>query len=285
MILNRLAANVARSLFGVTLAIVAAWPASAEIAPTALPGDTRLVQFPYDPDNTYLVLARPKAVTHLQFAADEVVQSVAAGDTANWELTPTKNRKNLFIKPKFDDQETSMTVLTDQRTYQFVLRSTGEGKKWHQRVNWIYPQDVVLELGGADLVTPRPAQIGLTVDGRTAAGEPGLRPSIDPAGLRPESLRFRYEIQGEAAFRPTVVFDDGRFTYFKMPAALQELPALFAVIDGNEYALVNFEIKGDYLVAQRLLEKAVLKLGRAEVKVNAIPAPPKRNFLGIQLGG
>jgi hypothetical protein len=64
-----------------------------------------------------------------------------------------------------------------------------------------------------------------------------------------------------------------------MPAQLQELPALFAVIEGKDYSLVNFEVKGDYLVAQRLLPLAVLKLGREEVRV-ARPAP-RRNFFGF----
>jgi hypothetical protein len=60
---------------------------------------------------------------------------------------------------------------------------------------------------------------------------------------------------------------------------LQELPALFAVIEDKDYSLVNFEVKGDYLVAQRLLPLAVLKLGREEVRV--VKPAPKRNFLGF----
>jgi type IV secretory pathway VirB9-like protein len=131
--LSRAVATVV--LFAAGACVIA--PANAELIATPLRGDSRLVQFNYDADNTYLVLAKPKAVTHVQFAVDELIQSVAAGDTANWELTPTKNRKNLFIKPKFDDSDTSMTVITDKRTYQFVLRSTGDGKKWYQRVNWV----------------------------------------------------------------------------------------------------------------------------------------------------
>jgi type IV secretion system protein VirB9 len=255
----------------------------AEVRATPLAGDTRLVQFQFDADQTYLVLAKPKAVTHIQFGTDELIQSVAAGDTANWELTPTKNRKNLFVKPKFEDQETSLTVITDLRTYQFVLRSTGEGKKWHQRINWIYPQEVVLDLAGVDSSAASKTQAAAITLGATAA-DPGLRLVTEPTGLKPEALRFRYEIQGDAPFRPTVVFDDGRFTYIKMPSGLQELPALFAVIDGSDYALVNFEVKGDYLVAQRVVEKAVLKLGRTEVKINAAPVQAKRSFLGLQLG-
>lgn len=245
---------------------------SAEMVATPLRGDSRLVEFSYDQDNTYLVLAKPKAVTHIQFAADEVIQSVAAGDTANWEFTPTRNRKNLFVKPRFDDQETSLTVITDKRSYQFVLRSTGDGKKWYQRVSWIYSRELVLTMEGAD-VPESPAA--------PAAAAPSAPKAASGAemGVDPSSMHFGYEISGDAEFRPRVVFDDGKFTYFKMPANLQELPALFAVIDDKDYSLVNFEVKGDYLVAQRLLPLAVLKLGREEVRVTK-PAP-KRNFFGF----
>lgn len=243
---------------------------SAEMVATPLRGDSRLVEFAYDQDNTYLVLAKPKAVTHIQFAADEVIQSVAAGDTTNWEFTPTRNRKNLFIKPRFDDQETSLTVITDIRSYQFVLRSTGDGKKWYQRVSWVYSRDLVLTVEGADATDAAP----YVPAALAAAPNPPADFGIDPA-----SLTFGYQMSGDAAFRPRVVFDDGKFTYFKMPANLQELPALFAVIEDKDYSLVNFEVKGDYLVAQRLLPFAVLKLGRQEVRVTK-PAP-KRNFLGL----
>ena len=235
--------------------------AAAEMIATPVRGDTRLVEFAYDADNTFLLLAKPKAVTHIQFAADEAIQSVAAGDTVSWEFTPTRNRRNLFVKPRYENQETSLTVLTDKRSYQFVLRSTGEGRKWYQRVSWLYASELVLTMEGAP-------------DAEAAAVAPAARPAAPPPptapvglAVAPETLRFGYAIQGDAPFRPRVVFDDGRFTYFQLPAALQELPALFAVVDEHEYSLVNFEIKGDYLVAQRLLPAAVLKLGRAEVRV------------------
>lgn len=253
-------------------------PASAQLVATPLRGDTRLVQFIFDQDNTYLVLAKPKAVTHLQFGADELIQSVAAGDTANWELTPTKNRKNMFIKPKYDDMNTSMTVITDKRTYQFVLQSTGEGKKWYQRVSWVHGNETVLTL---DASSAESAETPVSADKRAIAAD-APKSSMEAApGLQAENLRFNYEITGDAPFRPLVVFDDGRFTYFKLSASLQELPALFAVIEGNEYSLVNFEVKGDYIVAQRLLEKAVLKLGKAEVKVTQ--STERRNLFGIRI--
>jgi len=276
-------------LSAMALALFLGGGAHAEVVlGTPVRGDTRLIQYHYDPDNTYLVLAKPKAVTHLQFAANEQIRSVAAGDTSNWEITPTKDRRNIFIKPKFEGEETSMTVLTDQRTYQFVLRSTGEGKKWHQRVTWLYSTDMLLSLGEQE---PAPAQpevqkvAARTTDAASGGSAPTAQADSSgmPPGLRPDALRFNYTISGDAPFKPLVVFDDGRFTYYKLPANVQELPALFAVIDDKDYSLVNFEVKGEYMVAQRLMPVAVLKLGRAEVRVNQ-QAEQKRTFLGLNLG-
>lgn len=264
----------------------------AELIATPLTGDTRLVQFTYDEDNTFLVLAKPKAVTHIQFAADEILQSVASGDTAQWELTPTKNRKNLFVKPKFDGIETSMTVITDKRTYQFVLRSTADGKKWYQRVSWMYSSSLVLEQDALlDTQGSQPAAAG-TPEAVQSGGIRPVQPSfnlppVSSSGLatttlKPDSLRFNYKVEGDAVFKPTQVFDDGKFTYLRMPQEVQELPALFAVIDGQEYSLVNYTVDGSYMIAQRLIETAVLKLGKTEVRITK--AKPTSGFMDLFRG-
>lgn len=270
--------------------LMAAAPLQANVVlGTPITGDTRLIQYVYNPDNTYLVLSKPKAVTHVQFAANETIRTVAAGDTANWELNATKDRRNLFIKPKFEGDETTLTVLTDLRAYQFVLRSTGEGKKWHQRVSWIYGSDMLLSLPEADPPVSEPARAAAEpAPVRVQSTEPSAASSSAgdqqaPSGLRPDKLRFAYQITGDAPFRPSIVFDDGRFTYFKLPSNIQELPALFAVTESTEYSLVNFEVQGEYIVAQRLMPHAVLKLGRAEVRVTLQQQAPKRSFLGIPL--
>jgi P-type conjugative transfer protein VirB9 len=271
----RLRAVSVAALFASSL--LTAWPAAAELIATPLRGDTRLVEFQFDPDNTFLVLSKPRAVTHLQFAPDEQIMSVAAGDTSNWEITPTKNRKNLFLKPKFEDLETSLTVLTDKRPYQFVLKSTTDGKKWYQRVSWVYSSQVVLELDPAAASDAEDAASTAAAHQGPPTSPSTVRPE-GPAGINPEAMRFSYRIEGDAKFRPEIVFDDGRFTYFRMPADLQEQPALFAVIEGNDFSLVNYTVNGNFIVAQRLLDNAVLKLGKPEVRVTRVEA--KRNWLG-----
>lgn len=269
-------------VLGIVALFSVAGHAHAELIATPLRGDTRLVEFQFDQDNTFLVLSKPRAVTHVQFAPDETIQSVAAGDTANWDITPTKNRKNLFLKPKYEDLDTSLTVLTDKRTYQFVLRSTGDGKKWYQRVSWVYSREVVLDMEpmvGDEAAT---SQAGSTALAPTTGSGSGAAASGYPGGIDPGKMRFGYKVEGDAKFRPEVVFDDGRFTYFRMPSDLQEQPALFAVIEGDDFSLVNYTVNGNYIIAQRVLENAVLKLGKPEVRIRR--EPPKRGFFGQTTG-
>lgn len=237
------------------LAQVVASQAHAELAATPLPGDSRLVQFDYDADQTYLILSRPKAVTDVEFAADEKIMTVAAGDTKHWELTPTANRKHLFIKPIYDNIESSMTVITDKRSYQFVLRSTGPGAKWYQRVTWQHGQTMLLDLNAIDNPSPPAAE-----------DTEKTLPQRLTDSISPENLRFGYQISGEADFKPVSIFDDGKFTWIKLPPGLQEMPALFAMMEGDEFQLVNSVIKGEFIVAQRVINAGVLKLGRAEVR-------------------
>jgi hypothetical protein len=50
------------------------------------------------------------------------------------------------------------------------------------------------------------------------------------------------------------------------------------VIEGTEFSLVNYTVNGNFIVAQRLLDTAVLKLGKPEVRVTRVEE--KRNWLG-----
>lgn len=235
--------------------------AYAELSPTALPGDTRLVEFEYDVDNTYLILTKPKAATHLELAADEEVQTIVAGDTKHWEIQRTANGRHVFVKPTYPNQENPCTIITTKRTYQIVFRSTDTGAKWYQRVNWRHGQTVLLDVSQIQAKTiDQP--IG---EGRVRA------PSVDKPGdddlrVNPSKMRFGYQVIGDAEFKPTAIFDDGTFTWIKMPPQVQELPALFAQTDEDDYQLVNYIVKGEHIVAQRMLKAGVLKLGKAEVR-------------------
>jgi type IV secretion system protein VirB9 len=67
---------------------------------------------------------------------------------------------------------------------------------------------------------------------------------------------------------PAHVFDDGEHTYIALPAAarLGEMPLLFAVAAGGQLTLINYHLDGETLVADRVLEHAVLVVGAAKAR-------------------
>jgi P-type conjugative transfer protein VirB9 len=247
--------------------------AHAEAPAIPMPGDTRLVTFTYDEHNTYQLLARPKSVTDVQFHGEEHIRAVALGDTVQWEVAKTGDGQHLFVKPKFENITTSATVVTDKRTYQLILTSNTERGKWYQRVTWEYPDLLILE------ETKKEAEAD-----KSEAEQKRLSSQVMNAGVALESVNFNYSISGDAPFRPLGAFDDGRFTYLRMPPNVQELPALFLVSDNSDAELINYVVKGEYLVVQRLIDSVLLKIGKHEVRVTNAKTSKSQGFLDLFKG-
>ena len=75
-------------------------------------------------------------------------------------------------------------------------------------------------------------------------------------------------IKGDSPnWRPTRVFDDGAKTYIQFPKDLSvsEAPPLFVTErKGKTANLVNYRVKGDYYVVDRLFDAAELRLGEKD---------------------
>jgi type IV secretion system protein VirB9 len=63
---------------------------------------------------------------------------------------------------------------------------------------------------------------------------------------------------------PTLVFDDGRFTYLRFPGN-REVPAVFHVLGDGSETLVNARMEDDLLVVDRVSRKLMLRAGSAVV--------------------
>jgi type IV secretion system protein VirB9 len=241
------------------VAIFTSSAAHAELKATPLTGDARLVEFEYDEDNVFLVLGRPKRSVFVQFAKDETITYVSAGDTKDFDITVSKSKQFIEVKPRFEKVETNATVVTTKRQYHMVLRSTTDQGKWYARVSWKYPQSNLMDL------TERPEVGAASTD---SVAVPLASDGTVRAGVDLKKLNFDYTVEGTAEFAPLQVFDDGVFTFIRLKPGLQDFPALFAGTS-KELALVNYDVKGDYLVAQRVMKSAVLKLGKEEVLIKA----------------
>ena len=206
-------------------------------------------RFPYDPDAEPTVFCKPLRVSELQLAPGEVVDNAAAGDTERWLIQPIDGR--VLIKPKAPGIETNLIILAPQHTYHLTLRS---GAKYMPRVAFYYPQQILAEEAALKAALQKRATEVAT-----------------PAPL--DKLNFDYTISGPAAaFRPLQAFDNEEQVYIELPDKLMgsDAPALMVADDGAD-ALVNYQVRGRYLIVDRLFKQAVLVSGtgkdRQEVKV------------------
>ncbi len=226
----------------------------AQQVPVPMPLDTRLVVFRYHPDESYVVLTRPGAVTHIALEPDETISAFALGDTVQWIVQ--ERGPHLFVKPIRAGLYTSATLVTSRRVYQLALRSGPEEGAWYQRVSWTHP---ALVAGGSSVPPAGP---------RTPVAAPASEAGLPTLDL--SRVEFGYRVDGQATFRPVAVLDDGRFTWFRLPAGLTEMPALFVTApsgDADGAELVNYLARGRWLVAQRIAPSFVLRLGREQVHV------------------
>lgn len=245
------------ALAGAMLAGLPIGSVQAEVRPVAMPGDTKLVNFIYDAKNTYTILARPMAITDIQLHEDEELVALALGDTAQWVTSEAPG--HVFIKPMFPGLVTNGTLVTSKRTYQLTLRSSPEDGKFYAQVSWEHPDLVVLQ---AKQYQARRNAIEAT----RSAEEQRLAATVVTPGVSIEKLNFDYEVKGDADFKPKQVFDDGKFTWIRLPAS-QEMPALFMVSKDGQHELLNFTMRDQYMVIHRLVSKVLLKLGEEEVTV------------------
>ena len=136
-------------------------------------------------------------------------------------------------------------------------------------LSWRYPAD---ELAG---LTAR--------NERAIARDAG---SIE-RGLTLEGLNFDYRLSGDSPdWKPVRVFDDGRQVFIQMPEdiATTDMPPLFVLGTDGDAELVNYRVRGNYYVVDRLFRAAELRLGERNQTVVRISRNERRSPLAGLFG-
>ena len=207
--------------------------------------------YPYTEGALYQVYAAPGHVTDIALQDGEQLVGpgpVAAGDTVRWIIGDTisgegkTKRVHIEVKPTRPDIMTNLVINTDRRTYNLELRSTE--KTYMASVSWQYPQDQLIALRGqnAEAEAAAPIDTGLDVD----------------------QLNFRYEIEGDdPPWRPLRAFDDGNKVFIEFPRGIHqgEMPPLFVLSPEGGTQLVNYRVRQNYYIVDRLFAAAELRLG------------------------
>ena len=104
----------------------------------------------------------------------------------------------------------------------------------------------------AEATTPKPAEV--------------IAQRLTAAPVPVNSDYSIAEGKGSEDILPSLVFDDGRFTYLRFPNN-REVPAVFHVLSDDSETLVNVRMEGDLLVVDRVSRRLMLRAGSAVVGV------------------
>jgi type IV secretion system protein TrbG len=212
--------------------------------------------YTYVPDAIYLLYGAINHVVDIQLQSGEVLTGKpVAGDTVRWVVDTTisggsgTETVHILVKPVQRNLETNFLITTNRHVYRIYARSSGNF--FIPTMGWVYPQDEAVKTTAA-----RKEETRLQEQVATAAP------------VSPESLNFKYRVKPEDDYpwTPVRVFDDGSKTYIQMSQGMKhsEAPTFF-IMEGKDLILVNYRLKGDYFVIDRLFEKGELRSGTKDV--------------------
>jgi P-type conjugative transfer protein TrbG len=233
------------------LAVGQAWMSEKH---TPAPGKDGRVLYTYGAGLPTIVCAPLRVCVVELESGERLIGEPHIGDAVRWIIAPAGTGQGdgltpmIVLKPKQAGLDTNLLLTTDRRAY--YLRLISKPEEYLARVAFAYPEDEAKKW-----------QIHL------AGEEQRRKVEREAAQLSPvdslENLYFDYRIESvDLHIRPVRVVDDGKKTFIQMTpdAASREAPVLVVVgPDGPE--MVNYRVKGDMYIVDRLFERGALILG------------------------
>jgi len=208
--------------------------------------------YPFTQGALYQVYTAVGQITDIALQPGETLVGsgpVAAGDTVRWIIGDTESgtgaarQVHILVKPTRAELMTNLVINTNLRTYYMELRSTAS--TYMASVSWQYPQDQLIALRRQN--------------GQAEAAQPVA------TGVDLSRVNFRYDVSGDRApWRPLRAFDDSRQVFIEFPRGIGqgEMPPLFVVgPEGRTSELVNYRVRGNYMIVDRLFAAAELRFG------------------------
>jgi P-type conjugative transfer protein TrbG len=222
------------------------------ITATSASAARSVVVFPFVENSIYEIYTAPDRMTAIELQPGETISTdngkPKAADTVQWIADTVSagegvERKTIvMVKPILAGIETNRLIPTNRRVYSILLRSAS--KAYMPLVAFSYPAE----------------------QSSAAAAQQAARDTArEPIGIAPENMNFAYRIKGKKkeVWTPLRVFDDGTKTFLQMSPEMHswESPALFVIEDKKVPELVNYRVKGDYYIVDRLFHQAELRVG------------------------
>ena len=209
--------------------------------------DSRIKTFIYNPNEIFKVVVHYNYQTSIEFAKGEEIKTISSGNNYAWQLTPVDNR--LFIKPWEDNILTNMTIITNERVYQFEIQSKPYSGYTDSElvyvVRFFFP----------------------------TTEERRIMPEVEKIENKNEMLdikpyNFNYDMVGPVKFLPTKVFDDGARTYLYYSKDIMLTSPSIKIVKGNGTVLkMKPKIVGDYLVVDSVGKILELSFNNSVVEI------------------
>ncbi|GJJ05678.1 P-type conjugative transfer protein VirB9 [Duganella rhizosphaerae] len=248
-------------------------------AVAASQGDPRIRVERYDFFRVVPIYTRVGEPTLIQFEDDERIVDtpegmMGMGDAKAWSIGPKGS--NIMLKPKSENPDTKLLVVTTKRTYAFEIISVPakSGAAVTNILRFDYPDT-------AQKVAEEAAQRAKLVNERLQK----IEAAVIAAG--PLQARNRkYMKQGDESLAPSSVEDDGRFTYMRFDSA-RPLPTVFKVLPDGQEAMTNFHMDPQTatLIVHDVAASFVLRYGAAVMAIRNDGFNPdgKINVLGTSV--
>jgi type IV secretion system protein VirB9 len=214
-------------------------PAVAQNAPLISSGVSPNIRYvDYNPDAVVRLTGYTGYQMILEFEGGEKIETVGIGDSSGWQVTPNGAATVMFLKPVGLPRTTNMSIVTNLRRYNLELVAHSGTKVAQSQiiyaVRFRYPQKVV--------------------EAMQAAAAPLI-------ATPPEQWNRAYSYDGAKGNVPEQVFDDGKATYFRF-ASGTSTPAIFSITPDTGESIVNFAVRGPYIVVEQIAPQFVLRQGK-----------------------
>ncbi|RKE39490.1 type IV secretion system protein VirB9 [Paraburkholderia sp. BL23I1N1] len=208
--------------------------------------DPRVRQVVYRQDEVVRIIAQRGFATHIALDPAEHILVVAPGDRDGWQVLANRGEHDVYLKPQLAAHDTNLEIRTDRRSYSFdlvvlPLRARFANDEQMYRITFVYPDAQAAKTKAADdaaLVRARLDQ------------PPVVRNTAYSMQVMPHSEDIA----------PTAAWDDGRFTYIRIPNN-RRIPAIFRVAGNDSESVVDRHMEDDVIVVHELARRFVLRLG------------------------
>ena len=208
------------------LAVLAATRAASAQQPRDFTNEPLIRQIAYVPGRVVSVAVAPGYQLTINFAQGERIQTVAVGDTSDFQISVDHGGSALFVKALVKGRTTNMSIATELRRYTFTLTSEiAADAPIVYTIEFKYPRNVM----------------------------------VSPAQTK---VIGSYRLSGNRSLWPTRISDDGEHVFIDWPTNV-DLPAVYALDAQGRESLTNGGMRGDHMVVDGIAYRLIFRLDRA----------------------